>query len=91
MYLFIWLFIKETYRVVMRRMVLEGRVYEKVTIQRLFYPLETRSWPKIAWTMFVQSLYRFLWTLTVVGGVIKRYSYALVPYILAENPTMKAK
>ena len=56
-YLFIWLFIKETYRVVMRRMVLEGRVYEKVTIQRLFYPLETRSWPKIAWTMFVQSLY----------------------------------
>lgn len=89
-YLFIWLFIKETYRVVMRRMVLEGRVYEKVTIQRLFYPLETRSWPKIAWTMFVQSLYRFLWTLTVVGGVIKRYSYALVPYILAENPTMKA-
>lgn len=89
-YLFIWLFIKETYRVVMRRMVLEGRVYEKVTIQRLFYPLETRSWPKIAWTMFVQSLYRFLWTLTVVGGVIKRYSYALVPYILAENPTLKA-
>lgn len=40
--------------------------------------------------MFVQSLYRFLWTLTVIGGVIKRYSYALVPYILAENPTMKA-
>lgn len=89
-YLFIWLFIKETYRIVMRRMILEGRTYDTLTIQRFLFPYTTRSWTQIAWNMFVTSLYRFLWSLTIVGGFIKRYSYAMVPYILAENPKLKA-
>lgn len=32
-----------------------------------------------------------LWKLTIIGGVIKHYSYFLVSYILAENPLIKLK
>ena len=32
-----------------------------------------------------------LWALTVAGGIIKRYSYFLVPYIAAENPDISPR
>ncbi|OZG69226.1 DUF975 family protein [Bifidobacterium eulemuris] len=89
-YTFVWLFIKETYLIVARRMVLESRVYERVPLRRFLYPIQTRQWPRMAWNMFVCNVYQFLWTLTIVGGVVKHYSYMMVPYILAENPTISA-
>lgn len=37
------------------------------------------------------DLYVFLWSLLlVVPGIVKAYSYAMTPYILAENPRMSA-
>ena len=42
-------------------------------------------------TMFFRCLYTFLWSLLfVIPGIIKRYSYRMVPYILADNPKMDA-
>lgn len=41
--------------------------------------------------MFKKSLYTFLWSLTIIGGIIKYYSYMFIPYILAENPDIKSK
>ena len=41
--------------------------------------------------MLVKYIYEFLWSLTVIGGIIKRYSYYMVPYIVAENPDISAK
>lgn len=52
-YIFVWLFIQETYRIVMARMLLEGRSYNKLPASRFFYPIHTRKWPRMAWTMFV--------------------------------------
>ena len=40
--------------------------------------------------MFVLQVYTVLWWMTIIGGVIKRYSYFLVPYIVAENPDIHA-
>lgn len=41
---------------------------------------------------FLEGIYVFLWTLLcVIPGIIAAYSYAMVPYILAENPEMTAK
>ena len=88
---FVWLFLKETYRVIMRRMVLESRTYEKVPMQRFLYPIQSGQWARIAWNMFVKCVYQYLWSLTVIGGVIKKYSYQMAPYILAENPKLTAK
>jgi len=45
-------------------------------------------------TMFVKSVFVFLWTLLlIIPGIIKAYAYRMVPYILADNPnidTMRA-
>lgn len=87
---FVWLFLQETYRVVDRRIVLEARTYERVPAARFLYPLQTRRWVRMAWVMFVHSVYLTLWMFTVVGLPIKTFSYFLVPYIVAENPSVKA-
>lgn len=89
-YIFVWLFIQETYRIVMARMLLEGRSYNKLPASRFFYPIHTRKWPRTAWTMFVENVFLFLWRLTIVGFFIKQYSYRMVPYIVAENPNIEA-
>lgn len=89
-YVFVWLFIQETYRIVMARMLLEGRSYNKLPASRFFYPIHTRKWPRMAWTMFVENVFLFLWSLTIVGFFIKQYSYRMVPYIVAENPNIEA-
>jgi len=40
-------------------------------------------------TMFIKNLYIFLWSLLfVIPGIVKSYTYAMVPYILADNPNI---
>ena len=40
---------------------------------------------------FMVGLFTFLWTLfLIIPGIIKTYSYAMTPYILAEHPDMTA-
>lgn len=38
-----------------------------------------------------KEIFSFLWWLTIVGGIIKHYEYSMIPYILAENPSVTAK
>lgn len=48
------------------------------------------SWWHTVVTMFLTDLFTVLWSLLfIVPGVIKVYSYRLVPYIQAEHPEMK--
>ena len=40
---------------------------------------------------FLQGLYTALWTLLlVIPGIVKTYSYAMTPYIMAEHPSLTA-
>lgn len=42
-------------------------------------------------TMFLQNLFLGLWTLLfIIPGIVKAYSYRMVPYILADNPEMSS-
>ena len=42
-------------------------------------------------TLFLRDLFLWLWTcLFVIPGIIKLYSYRLVPYILKDNPELSA-
>ena len=39
--------------------------------------------------MFLRDLFTFLWTLVfIIPGIVKSYEYRMIPYILAENPTI---
>ena len=88
-FLFVGLFIQNVYIVVLRRIFLESRTYDKVGSQKFLFLIRVKRWCRTAWNMLVLLVFQMLWSLTIVGGVIKRYSYYLVPYILAENPDMK--
>lgn len=42
-------------------------------------------------TMFLRSLYIFLWSLLFFfPGVVKHYAYSMVPYIIADNPNLSS-
>lgn len=56
----------------------------------IFYAFKT-NYINIVKTMFLKDVYICLWALLfLVPGLIKTYSYRMVPYILAENPDMDA-
>jgi len=43
-------------------------------------------------TMFIKGFYNFLWfMLLIIPGIIKYFSYFMVPYILADNPNIGYK
>ncbi|MBQ0043030.1 MAG: DUF975 family protein [Lachnospiraceae bacterium] len=87
----VWFFLKRVYMVVYIRLFLEGRTYKCTPVSRLTFLIKTRTWFKVALALLWNSLWQFLWTLTIVGGIIKKFEYMMVPYILAENPSAKPK
>ncbi len=86
-----WAFVENTYSVIYSRMFLEARIYKKVPIRRFLFLVRVRQWVSVTRVMFRKTIYVFLWNLTIVGGIIKTYSYSMVQFILAENPTLNAK
>jgi len=84
-------FVSEIYKVVYTRVFLECRVYDKVGVSSVTYLLRTKKWAKASLAYLRFNVYSLLWWFTIVGGIIKHYSYALVRYILAENPDMSGK
>ena len=50
-----------------------------------------KHWRVCVLSNLLRKIYAFLWSLLlVVPGIIARYSYAMVPYIIAENPETTA-
>ncbi|NFE18316.1 DUF975 family protein [Clostridium botulinum] len=58
----------------------------------LGYCFKEGSYFGVMVTMLLRSIYTFLWTLLlVIPGIIKGYAYSMVPYILADNPSIGAE
>ena len=56
---------------------------------RLFWCFERGKYLNVVKVMFLKNLFIFLWTLVlIIPGIIKTYEYAMVPYILSENPNI---
>lgn len=85
-YLSYWLFIKLPIHVSTCRFFEESHLYKGTPINKLLFPVSVKRLGKTAQTMLVKTIFEILWWFTVVGGIIKHYSYYLVPYIVAENP-----
>ncbi|MCI8575892.1 MAG: DUF975 family protein [Bacilli bacterium] len=86
-----WIFIAKVMEVGRIRFFLENEEYAKTRVSRIFFPFKIQKNFHIAMVMFQKNLYQFLWIFTIVGGPIKAYSYRLVPYLLAEDPTLKTQ
>lgn len=49
-------------------------------------------WKKLIATNILKNIFITLWTLLfIIPGIIATYNYAMVPYILAEDPTLSPK
>ena len=60
---------------------------EKPTVEGLFRTFNSQWYLKTICLQLLMGIYTFLWTLLlVVPGIIKSISYAMAPYILADNP-----
>ena len=85
-----WLFGSNVIKVGKTRFFLENRKYKKTRMKRLLFAYQDKKYKNIAKVMFKKCLYEFLWSFTIIGGIIKHYSYYFVPYIISENPDMKS-
>ena len=86
----VWFFINNVYVVISRRIFLEGRCYEKVPVQRFMFCSGSKMAQGVLDDAGHLCTFTPFWCLTIAGWVIKRYSYYLVPYIVAENPDIPA-
>lgn len=51
-----------------------------------------KNWSNMVLANLLRSLYIFLWSLLCfIPGIIASYTYAMVPYIMAENPELTPK
>lgn len=73
------------------RFFLETRNYDKTRFTRVLYPFHKGRYSNSVKTSFRKNLYLFLWSFTIVGVIIKTYSYRLVHYIVASNPNISSK
>ena len=87
----VWIFLRNLYRAVLRRAVLESRTYETLPLGHLFHVRAVRRWVRASLTLLLETVCEGLWWLTVAGGMIKHYSYFAVPFIVAENPDVRPK
>ena len=70
------------------RFFLENREH-KTNVGQVFYGFQGGRYGSTVWIMFLKGLYIFGWSLLFwVPGIIKTYSYLMVPYIIAENSGM---
>ena len=73
------------------RFFLENRIYENTKISNLLYIFKIKKIWHVALVIMFKYLLLFLWAFTIVGFFIKRYSYFMVSYIIAENPEIPVR
>ena len=75
----IYIFVKNVLSAVFRRIFLEARVYEKVSLLDMTYFLQVKKWINASLVMIWKDFCYFFWCLTVVGAFVKYYSYWASP------------
>ena len=82
------IFIINPLNISIARMYLESKSY-KVKFGRLKYAFNKEYYLNIVKSAIVLDVYKFLWSLTLIGGIVKSYSYRMVNFIIAEDPKIK--
>lgn len=85
------LFVTNVVQVGCNRYFLENREH-KTPVGQMFYGFQGGRYSSTVWIMFLKNLYIWAWSLLlIVPGIVKSYSYMLVPYIWAENTNLDRK
>lgn len=87
--IFIQVFVLQPIEAGVRRFYLLNRDHGKDTNFGEVLFAFNNSYLNIVKTLFLQNLFIFLWSLLfVIPGIVKFYSYRMVPYILSEKPDL---
>ena len=63
--------------------------YRNYDFQNVFFSFAEGRYIKSVTVILVRDIYIALWSLLfIIPGIIKSYSYFMVPYIIAENPSV---
>ena len=84
-----WLLVSNLYKSVVRRIALEGRIYNKIPFGRFMFFIKVRRWFNTAFGMALYSICIYASLATVIGYPIVYYGLILMPYIIAENPDIR--
>lgn len=87
---FVIAIIKGLYNITLKRIFLEAHNYKEVKAPRFLFLTKTKKLLKASLVCLLKYIYDFLWGLTIIGGIIKYYSYSQAYFITAENPNIKA-
>lgn len=74
-----------------RRYFIKATEEENAKMNEMGEVFKKGCWINVTITMLLKNIYNLLWYLTIIGGFIKTYEYKMIPYILAENPTVNRK
>ena len=85
------IFIANPLIVALRRYFIKARKKQNTKINVVLDIFKKDSWLRVAITMLLKDIFTLLWFLTIIGGFIKMYEYAMIPYIIGDNPKMKWK
>ena len=86
-----WLFVRNLFVAIIRRIFLEGRIYKKIPVSRYLFFIRMKRWTRSAVTMGLLWIIEFLSSFTIVLYPVVRFGFFLVPYIIAENPDIKTR
>ena len=90
-FLLIYVFVSTIINVGKNRYFLEHYSYQDTSVNKLLFVYYTKSIFNVGEVMLTKMIRSFLWYFTIIGGFIKHYEYSMIPYLLAENPTIKVK
>ncbi|MBR2991754.1 MAG: DUF975 family protein [Clostridiales bacterium] len=86
---FLWLYFRNVYIAVSRRIFLEGRIYKKIPFSKYLFFIKMKRWTRASFAMGIKTGLEFLGMMTIVGWPVVHYGLFLVPYIVAENPDVR--
>ena len=84
-----WMFVQLVFSSVLRRVMLEGRIYKTVPYSRFLMFIRNRRWLNAALTLALHSVLVLLSLAFIIPFPIVFYGLFMVPFILAENPDVK--
>ena len=65
---------------------------QKTPVTEILFAFRRECYMNVVKTMFLVNLYVLLWALLFfIPGIVKSYEYCMIPYLLAEDPTLDSK
>lgn len=74
-----------------KKFFIDGATEDDVNFGHLGFAFKQEYYLNVVWVLFYRTILNFLFTLLlIIPGIIKGYAYSMVPYLLAEDPSLSA-